>query len=246
MNSPAIPDVTSPPVVRDPRHIGSRRSARSCAVYKRLSASTALLTIMMHRPPAYASGSSMPWEATRSSRSSSRSKGPVAKIVAVMIIIIATGLDARLRRYVEWRLPQADPDRLRPLDRLRRVELLPVVLLLWRRGARLMADAFEQWRRGAGLHGARPPRSDRAHPARRRPAIARHPQRHAGRPRSALGLRLWLVGSRPLGGRPFHRPSGPPAVTRSSSRSCRRHLRIPAFLVGLREATADDEPCRIS
>src|SRR3546814_16815949 len=48
----------------------------------------------------------------------------------------------RLRRYVRRRA-EADPDRLRPVDRLRRVELLPVLLLLRRRGARLMASQID-------------------------------------------------------------------------------------------------------
>lgn len=58
---------------------------------KRLVASTALLTIMMMAAsPAYASGSSMPWEQPLQQILQSI-EGPVAKIVAV-IIIIATGL----------------------------------------------------------------------------------------------------------------------------------------------------------
>ncbi|TZG38558.1 conjugal transfer protein TrbC [Agrobacterium sp. B1(2019)] len=59
---------------------------------KRLAASTALITIMMlaATPPAYASGSSMPWEQPLQQILQSI-EGPVAKIVAV-IIIIATGL----------------------------------------------------------------------------------------------------------------------------------------------------------
>ncbi len=60
--------------------------------YDRLAASTALVTIMVMTatPPAYASGSSMPWEAPLQKILQSI-EGPVAKIVAV-IIIIATGL----------------------------------------------------------------------------------------------------------------------------------------------------------
>ena len=85
--------------------------------------------------PAYAAGTNMPWEQPLQQILDSV-QGPVAKIVAV-IIIIMTGLDARLRRD-RGRISPADPDRLRPLDRLRRVELLPVVLLLRRRSARLM------------------------------------------------------------------------------------------------------------
>jgi len=60
--------------------------------YDRLAASTALVTIMVMTAtsPAYASGSSMPWEAPLQKILQSI-EGPVAKIVAV-IIIIATGL----------------------------------------------------------------------------------------------------------------------------------------------------------
>lgn len=45
---------------------------------------------------------------------------------------------AGLRRY-QRRLPQADPDRLRPVHRVRSFELLPVVLQLLRRGRRMSA-----------------------------------------------------------------------------------------------------------
>ncbi len=60
--------------------------------YDRLAASTALVTIMVMAatPPAYASGSSMPWEEPLQKILQSI-EGPVAKIIAV-IIIIATGL----------------------------------------------------------------------------------------------------------------------------------------------------------
>ena len=62
------------------------------SAYDRLASSTALVTIMMMTavPSAYASGSSMPWEAPLQKTLQSI-EGPVAKIIAVMIII-ATGL----------------------------------------------------------------------------------------------------------------------------------------------------------
>src|SRR3546814_17998206 len=48
---------------------------------------------------------------------------------------------------LERRFPQADPDRVRPVDRLRGIELLPVLLQLRRRSAGLMSagsiDGFE-------------------------------------------------------------------------------------------------------
>jgi len=59
-------------------------------VRKRLAASLALLTAGLVTVPAYAAGSNMPWEAPLQSILDSI-QGPVAKIVAV-IIIIATGL----------------------------------------------------------------------------------------------------------------------------------------------------------
>ena len=60
-------------------------------------------------------------------------QGPVAKIVAVIIIIV-TGLTLAFGD-IGGRLSAADPDRVRPLDRLRRFLFLPVVLFLRRRGA---------------------------------------------------------------------------------------------------------------
>ncbi len=56
---------------------------------RRLAASTALVTIMtMATVPARASGSSMPWEAPLQSILESI-EGPVAKMIAVIIIIFA-------------------------------------------------------------------------------------------------------------------------------------------------------------
>src|SRR5262249_48316716 len=49
------------------------------------------------------------------------------------------GIIARVRRYVRW-LPQADPDRVRPVDRFRCLELLSVVLLVRRRRGDLMDE----------------------------------------------------------------------------------------------------------
>jgi type IV secretory pathway VirB2 component (pilin) len=88
-----------------------------------------LLAVAM---PAHAAGSSMPWEGPLESILESI-QGPVARIVAV-IVIIATGL-ALAFGDTSWRLPQADPDRVRPVDRVRGFELLPVVLLVQSGGA---------------------------------------------------------------------------------------------------------------
>lgn len=93
MNSPIIPNVINPPVLTtvpvDPE-LPTGFIMRGS--YKRLASSTALFTIMMlaATPPAHASGSSMPWEQPLQQILQSI-EGPVAKIVAV-IIIIATGL----------------------------------------------------------------------------------------------------------------------------------------------------------
>ena len=67
--------------------------------------------------PAYAAGSNMPWEQPLQQILQSI-EGPVAKIVAVIIIIV-TGLT--LAFGDTRRLPPADPDRVRPVDRVRRV-----------------------------------------------------------------------------------------------------------------------------
>ena len=93
MNSPVIPNVTNPPVLSTVS-VDLKLPAGSIirGSYKRLASSTALFTIMLlaATPPAHASGSSMPWEQPLQQILQSI-EGPVAKIVAV-IIIIATGL----------------------------------------------------------------------------------------------------------------------------------------------------------
>src|SRR5690606_653106 len=102
------------------------------------------------------------------------------------------GPDPRVRRY-QRRLPSPDPDRVRPVHRVRRVELFPVVLLVRRRGARLMAGGLEQLDAVPGF----------SIPVHR--ALTEHILL-GGAPRSiaimngtlagavGLGLRLWLVG----------------------------------------------------
>ena len=174
---------------------------------------TASVIALTFAVPAHAGGSSMPWEAPLQSILESI-EGPVAKIIAVHHHHRHRP-DAGVRRYV-GRRPPADPDRVRPVDRLRRVELLPVVLLVRRRSAGLMGGR----RADRGLLCAGPPGADRADPARRRPALARHRQRHAGgrdraRP-AALDRGPGHLGDRPralgLGGaaRPAIRGRGPP------------------------------------
>jgi type IV secretory pathway TrbD component len=136
--------------------------------------------------PAHAGGSSMPWEAPLQSILESI-EGPVAKIVAVIIIIV-TGLSLAFGRHV-GRLSPADPDRVRPLDRLCRIELLPELLQLRRRGADLMTSADD-------IPGFYAP----VHRALAEPILL------GGAPRAlaivngtlagaiGLGLRLWLAG----------------------------------------------------
>ena len=81
--------------------------------------------------PAWAAGSNMPWEQPLNQILQSV-EGPVAKIIAVIIIIV-TGLTLAFGDSSGGFSP-VDPDRVRPVDRLRRIELLSVVLLVRRRG----------------------------------------------------------------------------------------------------------------
>jgi type IV secretion system protein VirB2 len=57
---------------------------------RRLAVAAATLSILLATAPAYASGSSMPWEAPLQSILDSI-QGPVAKVISVIIIIV-TGL----------------------------------------------------------------------------------------------------------------------------------------------------------
>ena len=58
---------------------------------RRLSGAVTFTALMVMTAPAYAAGSSMPWEAPLQSILDSI-QGPVAKIIAVIIIIVVTGL----------------------------------------------------------------------------------------------------------------------------------------------------------
>ena len=141
---------------------------------------------MLVSVPAWAAGSNMPWEQPLNQILQSV-EGPVAKILAVIIIIV-TGSDARVRRHV-GRFPPADPDRVRPVDRVRGQLLLPVVLLVRRRGAGLMDEVDS-------IAGFTVP----VHRALTEPILL------GGAPRAVailngtlaaalgLGLRLWLAG----------------------------------------------------
>ncbi len=78
----------------------------------------------------------MPWE-TPLNQILESVQGPVAKIISVIIITV-TGLTLAFGD-TSGGISPIDPDRLRPVYRLRRVKLLPVLLLLLRRSAGLMA-----------------------------------------------------------------------------------------------------------
>ena len=79
---------------------------------------------------ALAAGSGMPWEAPLTQILESV-EGPVARIVAVIIIIV-TGLSLAFGD-TSGGFRRLDPDRLRALDCLCGHVFLPGLLLLWRR-----------------------------------------------------------------------------------------------------------------
>ncbi|GAB1364294.1 hypothetical protein MASR1M32_35300 [Rhodobacter sp.] len=194
--------------------------------YRRMATAASILAIsVVLAPAAHASGSSMPWEQPLQQILQSI-EGPVAKIVAV-IIIIATGLtlafgdtSGGFRRLIQIVFGLS--------HRLRGVELLPVVLLVRRRGARLMAGGLEQLDAVPGF----------SIPVHR--ALTEHILL-GGAPRSiaimngtlagavGLGLRLWLVGIAIWAIGHF-------AAVWAAKRDPqfvevgRRHIRIPAFL----------------
>jgi len=89
---PVLRQLFSPPIILPIVPVQARAHTPSLHGLRRhLKSPTAVATIMvMAAVPAHASGSSMPWEAPLQSILESI-EGPVAKIVAV-IIIIATGL----------------------------------------------------------------------------------------------------------------------------------------------------------
>ena len=107
----------------------SRRSVNApnppfrTSAYRRLHepCSWRLLTSHFARGSAIAAGSNMPWEAPLQSILESI-QGPVARIIAVIIIIV-TGLTLAFGD-TSGGFRKLDPDRLRALDRLRRVVVL--------------------------------------------------------------------------------------------------------------------------
>ena len=209
-----------------------RIRSRACACAGRSSMALVATSLRPLPPAPTCRGSS------RSNQILHSIEGPVAKIIAVIIIIV-TGLSLAFGDTVR-RLPPADPDRLRPVDRVRGVELLPVVLLLRRRSADLMRDRRHE---PSGLRGAGPSRADRADPARRRAALRRHPQRHARRRARAWGCGsgspgslLWALGHMAAVWAAKRDPHFVEVV--------RRHLRYPA--ISASEGYANDEPRRIS
>ena len=140
----------------------------------RIAATAALLLGSLSTAPAYAAGSSMPWEQPLQQILDSV-QGPVAKIVAV-IIIITTGLalafgdsSGGFRKLIQivFGLSIA----------FAASSLLPQLLQLQRRGAGLMAGDSTPRR----LRGDAAPLADRADPDGRRPAGGGHLGRHPGR-----------------------------------------------------------------
>ena len=94
-------------------------------------------TVLLTTAPAWAAGSSMPWEQPLNQILQSV-EGPVAKIIAVIIIVV-TGLtlafgdlSGGFRRLIQIVFGL--------VDRVRGLELLPVVLLLRRRRGDLMDE----------------------------------------------------------------------------------------------------------
>jgi type IV secretion system protein TrbD len=191
-----------------------KRVMLQCAV---LSASAAVITVAA-ASNARAAGSNMPWEQPLNQILQSV-EGPVAKILAVIIIIV-TGLTLALR-YLR-RLPSPDPDRLRIVDRVCGVELLPGVLLVRRRSPDLMDGPVEGF--AAPVHRA-----------------LTEPILLGGAPRAVailngtvaaalgLGLRLWIAGL-------LLWALGHAAAVWAAKRDplfvevARRHLRIPTHL----------------
>jgi type IV secretory pathway VirB2 component (pilin) len=95
-----------------------------------IAAAVSLIALVIASIAAHAAGSGMPWEAPLQ-RILESIEGPVAKVSAVVIIIL-TGLSLAFgdmgRRH-----PPAGADRVRALDRVRRHLVLPHFLLLRRR-----------------------------------------------------------------------------------------------------------------
>ncbi|MGY3464543.1 type IV secretory pathway TrbD component/type IV secretory pathway VirB2 component (pilin) [Bradyrhizobium sp. LM6.11] len=179
----------------------------------------AFATLSLASAPAWAAGSNMPWEQPLNQILQSV-EGPVAKIIAVIIIIV-TGLSLALWRHLGW-FPAASPDRVWPVDRIRRIELLPVVLLIRRRSGDLMDEPVPGF--VAPVHRA-----------------LTEPILMGGAPRAVailngtlaaalgLGLRMWLAGL-------LFAFVGHMAAVWAAKRDpefvevVRRHVRIPAHL----------------
>jgi hypothetical protein len=187
--------------------------------------------------PVHAAGSSMPWEEPASAILESI-EGPVAKIIAVIIIIV-TGLTLAFGDTSGG--SPADPDRVRAVDRLRRLQLLlPELLLVRRRSAGLM-ETRSRRREPPGI--AAPVHRALTEPillagAPRAIAIC---QRHAGRRGRARPAPL--AGRVCSGSAIGHgRRSGPPAMIPQFFEVGRRHMRYPpicalrlAMMLDLRE-----------
>ncbi len=165
------------------------------------TAASALAISLMLAPAAHASGSSMPWEQPLQQILQSI-EGPVAKIIAVIIIIV-TGLTL------------AFGDTSGGFRRLIQIVFgLSIAFAASSFSCRSSRSAAGRSsdggrprtaRRGAGIHGPGPSGADRAYPARRRSARHRHHERDAGRGRgpwpASLAGRPRHMGHRPFRGR---------------------------------------------
>ena len=142
---------------------------------RRIAAAAAFAVFAFVTAPAYAAGSNMPWEQPLNQILESV-QGPVAKVVSVIIIVI-TGLtlafgetSGGFRRLIQIVFGLS--------YRLRRVELLPHLLPVRRRGAGLMDQANyipDSMRRSTGPSPSRS--CSAARRGRWRSSTARSPRR---------------------------------------------------------------------
>ena len=206
----------------------------------------ALIVFLAWSGAAHAAGSNMPWEAPLTAILESI-EGPVARIIAVIIIII-TGLSLAFgdtsggfRRLIQIVFGH--------VDRVCRVLVLPVVLQLL--GRRLSYERGPRWRAGvrSGVRSATAPLADRADPAGRRAAHGGDCQWHAWpRPWAwacNCGFRAWCSGSPAMRWR-----SGARVSIRGSMQVFKRdHIKHRAAAhparVGAQGRSSHAEPCRI-
>ena len=162
---------------------------------------------------AYAAGSDMPWEQPLQQILDSM-QGPVAKIIAVIIIIV-TGLTL------------AFGDTAGGFRRLIQIVFgLSIAFAASRSSCRSSPSAAERWcnaRRNRRLRSAAAPFADRADPACRRAARLCHPQRHDCRGARPGPAHCGSPGLLLLGRRPFASPCLPPSAI-PTLRRCSRAI----------------------